>query len=189
MWRNSLKQFLGLPKSLPSRVLDQILTPTDLVCDRANRRTRARVNRRFGNADDHVDHVDHVDHLDDQMDEDHESASGEGSHDEQEAPRITFKKFPKNFKVLFAFAHLKCHNCNRRMTAAEIFRHENLDFDNWLRTLTDVLKTQATGAKKKERLVRIRRHHERLVQRMVDRVHSLTHAPGGDNQVAAGAGS
>ena len=55
MWRNSLKQFLGLPKSLPSRVLDQILTPTNLVCDRANWRTRARVNRRFGNADDHVE--------------------------------------------------------------------------------------------------------------------------------------
>ena len=183
MWRNSLKQFLGLPKSLPSRVLDQILTPTNLVCDRANWRTRARVNRRFGNTDDHVDH------LDDQMDEDHESELGEGAHNEHGSPPITFKKFPKNFKVLFAFAHLKCHNCNRRMTAAEIFRHENLDFDNWLRTLTDVLKTQATGAKKKERLVRIRRHHERLVQRMVDRVHSLTHAPGGDDQVAASAGS
>ena len=45
----------------------------------------------------------------------------------------SFKLFPKNIKVLFAFASMKCDNCNRRLTAAEIFRHKGMNLDDWLR--------------------------------------------------------
>ncbi len=49
--------------------------------------------------------------------------------EEQEATNETtlvpvcFKKFPKNFKVLFAFPQRKCSCHGRRMTVQEIFNH------------------------------------------------------------------
>jgi hypothetical protein len=51
----------------------------------------------------------------------------------QPAP-ICFKKFPKNFKVLFAFPHRQCNCHNRRLTAYEIFKHYNLNLRSGYRT-------------------------------------------------------
>ena len=39
---------------------------------------------------------------------------------------ISFKKFPKNFKVLFAFPQLRGNCHGMRLTAEEIFSHEGM---------------------------------------------------------------
>ncbi len=51
MWRNSFKQFLGLPAALPSYALDQIFTPTTLFSTQAKQKTRKKIKIRFGQED------------------------------------------------------------------------------------------------------------------------------------------
>lgn len=48
MWRNSFKEFLGLPAALPSYVLNRIFTPTALYCEHAEQVTRRKICYRFG---------------------------------------------------------------------------------------------------------------------------------------------
>jgi hypothetical protein len=78
--------------------------------------------------------------------------------------------FPKNFKLLYAFAgkHCRCHQ--QRMTCNNIFSHEGLDFGRWLEGLLAVPKRLLTGRKKRQRSSAWRRYHERFVKRLVDKV-------------------
>ncbi len=48
--------------------------------------------------------------------------------------------FPKNFRLLYAFAgkHCRCHQ--QKMTCSKIFSHEGLDFSSWLERLLAVPK-------------------------------------------------
>jgi len=148
MWRNSFKQFLGLPAALPRGILQQIFTPTELISEVTEERTRQRIQRRFGDGDDtddeeHSASPDAANNLDngedeEQADEEIKNNEDTKESDETEPVPICFKKFPKNFKVLFAFPHKRCNCHNWRMTARQIFRHEGLNFDEWFRNLLDV---------------------------------------------------
>ncbi len=48
LWRNSFKQFMGLPSSLPSETLERILHSTEQICAIANAKKRRKVSTRFG---------------------------------------------------------------------------------------------------------------------------------------------
>ena len=146
---------------------------------------------RFGDGDDtdgeeHSASPDAANNLDNGEDEeqaDEEIKNNEDtkeSHETDQVP-ICFKKFPKNFKVLFAFPHKRCNCHNWRMTARQIFRHEGLNFDEWFRNLLDVERHFLHGRRKKSRTAVFRRHQERLIQRLVDKVQKLTLVPSRSN--------
>jgi hypothetical protein len=63
------------------------------------------------------------------------------------------------------------------MTAQQIFRHERLNFNDWLSNLLNVERRPTLGKKKKMRTTIFRRHQERFVKRLVDMVQKLTLAP------------
>jgi len=48
LWRNSFKQFMGLPSNLPSETLERIFHSTEQICAIANAKTRRKVSTRFG---------------------------------------------------------------------------------------------------------------------------------------------
>jgi hypothetical protein len=64
---------------------------------------------------------------------------------------IFLKLFPKNFKLLYAFAGKHCCFDQQKMTCNNIFSHEGLDFGRWLEGLLAVLKRLLTGRKKRHR--------------------------------------
>ncbi len=48
LWRNSFKQFIGLPSNLPSETLESIFYFKNQICTIANAKTRRKVSIRFG---------------------------------------------------------------------------------------------------------------------------------------------
>jgi hypothetical protein len=48
LWRNSFKQFMGLPSNLSSEMLERILHCKNQICAIANAKTRRKVSTRFG---------------------------------------------------------------------------------------------------------------------------------------------
>jgi hypothetical protein len=69
--------------------------------------------------------------------------------------------FPKNFKLLYAFArkHCRCHQ--QRMICQNIFSHEGLEFDKWLEGLL-------TRRKKRQKALLEINYYERFVKRLVE---------------------
>jgi hypothetical protein len=137
---------MGLLSNLPSETLERIFHSTEQICTIANAKTCRKVSKRFG------------------------APLDEGLHLNGEVVLISLKMFPKNFKLLYAFAgkHCRCHQ--QRMTCNNIFSHEGLDFGRWLEGLLAVPKRLLTGRKKRQRSSAWRRYHERFVKRLVDKV-------------------
>jgi hypothetical protein len=48
LWRNSFKQFMGLPLNLPNEMLERIFHIKNQICTIANAKTRRKVSTRFG---------------------------------------------------------------------------------------------------------------------------------------------
>jgi hypothetical protein len=66
-----------------------------------------------------------------------------------------------------------------RMTAREIFRHEGLDFNEWIFCLLNVESCHPKGRKKKFKTTELRRHQERFLQCLIDQVQQMTLAQTG----------
>jgi hypothetical protein len=47
-WRTSFKTFMGLPTSLPTVILDRILSNSEETCSEAAERNVQKIRRRFG---------------------------------------------------------------------------------------------------------------------------------------------
>jgi hypothetical protein len=62
--------------------------------------------------------------------------------------------------------------------AEHLFKHEGMNFDNWLQNLLSEEKTYMHGKNKKKRMAVFRRHQIRFVKRLLDLVQNLTLAPG-----------
>jgi hypothetical protein len=86
-----------VPANLSSNVLDRIFNQTQAICVQANNRTRGKVLRRFGA----------------------QEVQDQGEEEQPQIVQLSFKKFPNNFKQLFAFPHKFCQCL--RMTCANIF--------------------------------------------------------------------
>jgi len=77
---------MGLPANLSSNVLDRIFNQTQAICVQANNRTRGKVIRRFGA----------------------QEVQDQGEEEQPQIAQLSFKRFPNNFKQLFAFPHKFC---------------------------------------------------------------------------------
>ena len=101
-WRMSFKTFLGLPACTPAAVLNRILHSSEITCSEAAQRNAAKIARRFGG-----EAI--------TRDEPIQESQQERQEEQPHAP-MYLKKFPPNFKSLFAFAGKQCSCHNRRLT-------------------------------------------------------------------------
>jgi hypothetical protein len=88
-----------VPANFSSNVLDRIFNQTQTICVQANNRTRGKVLRRLGA----------------------QEVQDQGEEEQPKIVQLSFKKFPNNFKQLFAFPHKFCQCHRRRLTCANIF--------------------------------------------------------------------
>ncbi len=125
---------------MPNSILEQIFASTTLISDSAGARTRQKIQERFGiethNDDEYNEQLPIESQsaaLDANSDDTNENAIEQERINNTEISTISFRKFPKNFKTLFAFQH-KRYNCHGwRMSAAQIFEHEKPNLNNWLK--------------------------------------------------------
>jgi hypothetical protein len=54
LWKNSFKQFMGLPKATPNSVLERIFENYKMVTDRLHSRNLEKIRKRFGNEEPEV---------------------------------------------------------------------------------------------------------------------------------------
>jgi hypothetical protein len=127
MWRNSFKKFPGLRTNLPHDTLDKTFAPTVQISNRANLNTKWGIKNRFGSAEEEYFAI-----------RERRAENYEEKKEENIQVPISFKKFPKNLKTLFAFPHKRCRCHLQRMIANQIFKHEGLNFDRWLKGLLNV---------------------------------------------------
>ena len=142
---------MGLPVSLPNAILDRIMHSTRVTSSSAADRTARKVSKRFG---------------DDTL-----PICKKEEEKEDEFTSISLRKFPANFKVLFAFGgyHCSCHRT--RLTCANLFQHEGHNFEQWIDHL--LAKPDLKGRKNRHRLLQARRENQRFVERLVEKANMI----------------
>ena len=108
-WRMSLKQFVGLPRGTPNKVLSTLFEHSLATTDAMNDKNIQKINRRFGTCYP-------TQHL-------------------QLAELKNLKYLPNNFTRLFKYTYHKCSCHHLHLTIEAILNHNNTSLDEFLSRL------------------------------------------------------